>query len=233
MLGEAVGKPLRRQGVMVLGLELTTVLCRCAYDASLQRVNEPTHLLACPCSLYLSPFPRLPVLVGHLRLPTEAECTRCTPPSLAAQVMHRFKRVVDQSNMAMQLLNRVQDVMTSQQQQRAAAGAGGGPGAGPGAGAGPGQGMLPGMPGMPGMPFPPGMVPPPGMAFPPGMMPPPPGMGMGMGMLPPGMMPPPLPGMGMGVGAFPPGVGMGMGMLPPGMMPPGAMVPTPPQPPRR
>ncbi|KAG2436697.1 hypothetical protein HXX76_006225 [Chlamydomonas incerta] len=139
---------------------------------------------------------------------------------LRPQVMHRFKRVVDQSAMAMQLLNRVQGVLQ--------------PGGGGGGGArGSGGGMPPPpMPGPPGMMPPPGMMmpPPPGM-FPPGMMPPPgmfpPGMMPPPGMFPPGMMPPP--------GMFPPGMMPPPGMFPPGMMPPPGMFPPgmmPPPPPR-
>ncbi|GLC42496.1 hypothetical protein PLESTF_000760700 [Pleodorina starrii] len=160
------------------------------------------------------------------------------------QVMHRFKRVADQSTIAMNLLNRVQDVLHSGQGSGGGGVGGGGTGRGTGGGsiggsisgavvgsAGPASpsrgspmthGSLTAMPtGV--VPLPPGVLPvgimPPGMGGVPPL--PPPGMGMGMGMLPP-------PGMGM---PLPPGMSMlpppppGM-MFPPGMIPPpGVMLP--------
>ncbi|GLI66638.1 hypothetical protein VaNZ11_010474 [Volvox africanus] len=159
------------------------------------------------------------------------------------QVMHRFKRVADQSTMAMNLLNRVQDVLHN------------GPPSG-GASAGPGSPMrnpstptgtsapplslptssLVGPPPPPPMaggviPLPPGVLPvgimPPGMAnvpLPPGMFPPPLGMFPPPGMLPPpGLLPPPP------LGMFPPGMIPPPGlMFPPGMLPPPGMIPPPP-----
>ncbi|EFJ43577.1 hypothetical protein VOLCADRAFT_96185 [Volvox carteri f. nagariensis] len=152
------------------------------------------------------------------------------------QVMHRFRRVVDQSTMAMNLLNRVQDVLHN------------GPGGGGSAAASAGPASPARVPSTPAlapppsalssvqaasmmppgvMPLPPGVLPvgilPPGMAngqLPPGFMPPPPGM-----LPPPGLLPPPPPpGM-----MFPPGMLPPPGLVfPPGMMPPPGMLPLPP-----